>query len=153
VDRSILSPWPKSRWGAEPLTVPWLAVLQGVPWTDVIRNAPKVADGAKKLWNTVSGKPAQPQTPVASSEPNASLEAQVIVRLEARVASLEATVSEFHSQMLASSELIKALAEQNGQLVARVESNRVRMLWLSLAIAAIGGIAVVGVVLALQRAA
>lgn len=42
------------------MAIPWLVVLQSVPWTDVIRNAPKVADGAKKLWNTVNRKtPAQ----------------------------------------------------------------------------------------------
>ena len=32
--------------------------------------------------------------------------------------------------MLASSELIKALAEQNAQLVKRIEVNRKRTLWL-----------------------
>ena len=31
------------------MAIPWLTVLQAVPWGDVIRNAPKVADGAKKL--------------------------------------------------------------------------------------------------------
>ena len=34
----------------------WLAVLQLVPWSDVIKNAPKAADGAKKLWQSVRKK-------------------------------------------------------------------------------------------------
>ena len=135
------------------MPIPWLAVLQSVPWTDVIRNAPKVADGAKKLWNSVAGKPSQPQVPVAASVSNASPEAQAIAGLEARVASLEAAVSELHSQMLASSELIKALAEQNGQLVARVEVNRVRVLWLSSATAAAVIVAVASLILVLQNGA
>lgn len=135
------------------MPIPWLVVLQSVPWTDVIRNAPKVADGAMKLWKTVAGKPSQPQAPVVAPVSNASPEAQAIAGLEARVASLEAAVSEFHSQMLASSELIKALAEQNGQLVARVEVNRVRVLWLSSATAAAFIVAVASLVLALQDGA
>jgi hypothetical protein len=36
--------------------------------------------------------------------------------------------------MLASSELINALAEQNTELVKRVEANRVRLLWLSVSV-------------------
>jgi hypothetical protein len=135
------------------MPIPWLVVLQSVPWTDVIRNAPKVADGAKKLWNTVAGKPTQPQVPKAASIPNGSTEAQAIAGLEARVVSLEAFVSELHSQMLASSELIKALAEQNGQLVARVEANRVRTLWLSSALAFAAVVAVVSLVLVLRHGA
>jgi len=133
------------------MPIPWLVVLQSVPWTDVIRNAPKVADGAKNLWNMVAGKPAQPQVPTAASIPKGSTEAQAIAGLEARVVSLEASVSELHSQMLASSELIKALAEQNGQLVARVEANRVRTLWLSSALAVAAVVAVVSLVLVLRH--
>ncbi|MDP1927884.1 MAG: hypothetical protein Q8K62_05165, partial [Thiobacillus sp.] len=50
-------------------------------------------------------------------------------------AALETAVADLHGQMFASSELIKALAEQNAQLVKRVEANRVRMLWLTAATA------------------
>jgi hypothetical protein len=55
--------------------------------------------------------------------------------------------------MLASSELIKALAEQNGQLVARVEVNRVRVLWLSSATAAAALMSVASLVMVLQHGA
>ena len=43
---------------------------------------------------------------------------------------LEAAVADLHSQMLASSELIRELADQNAQLIQRIEINRVRVLWL-----------------------
>lgn len=135
------------------MPIPWLVVLQSVPWTDVIRNAPKVADGAKKLWNTVSGKPPQPPLRASAPVPDGSPETQAFSELETRVASLEAAVSDLHSQMLASSELIKALAEHNGQLVARIEANRVRMLWLSSAIAVTAIVAIVSLVMALQHGA
>ena len=47
-------------------------------------------------------------------------------------------MSDLHGQMLASSELIKELAEQNAQLVKRIEANRKRTLWLAAATLALG---------------
>ena len=40
------------------MAIGWLTVLQSVPWSDVVRNAPKVAAGAKKLWDNVANKSA-----------------------------------------------------------------------------------------------
>lgn len=108
----------------------WLTVLKMVPWSDVISNAPLVADGAKKLWKSVGKKPpmpAQPGSPVVQVES----ESQAVMLLQTRILTLEATTADLHSQMLASSELINALAEQNTQLVKRVEVNRTRVLWLA----------------------
>ena len=48
------------------MPVPWLAVLQSVPWSDVIKNAPKVADGARKLWSSVGGKSQAASPPEAA---------------------------------------------------------------------------------------
>jgi hypothetical protein len=58
--------------------------------------------------------------------------------LQAQVVALEAAVADLHSQLLASSELIKALAEQNALLIARAEAMRVRLRWMLAATAAIG---------------
>ena len=113
----------------------WLMVLQSVPWSDVIANAPKLADGAKKLWNAVARKPALPQQPITPAQPAASSDSPALAALETRAAALETAVSDLHGQMIASSELIQALAEQNAQLVKRIEANRVRMLWLTAATA------------------
>jgi len=106
-------------------------VLQSVPWSEVIANAPKLADGAKKLWNAVAGKPALPEQPASDGQAAVSPTSPALAALEARTIALEATVADLHGQMLASSELIKALAEQNAQLVKRIEANRIRMLWLT----------------------
>jgi cystathionine beta-lyase/cystathionine gamma-synthase len=117
----------------------WLTVLKSVPWSDVISNAPKVADGAKKLWNVVSRKPALPEVAVAHTNAHRpqSSDAPTLFALAARVAQIEAAAVDLHAQMVASSELIQALAEQNAQLIKRMEVYRVRVLCLSLATAAL----------------
>ena len=113
------------------MTVSWLTVLKLVPWTDVIKNAPAVADGAKKLWKSV-GKNTAVDTNEAPTTPASALstlpESQAIAMLERQIGTLEVTVGELHQQMLESSELIKALADQNTQLIKRVEVNR-RRIW------------------------
>lgn len=113
------------------MAIGWLTVLSQVPWTEVINNAPKVADGAKKLWKSVAGKSAGASASTGASQVPASAEALSPVAMEARIRELEGVVAELHTQMVASSELMKQLAEQNTQLVQRIEANRVRTLWLA----------------------
>lgn len=115
------------------MAIGWLSVLQAVPWSDVIANAPKVAEGAKKLWSAVARKPvpsAEDLTQPTEAEAM-SPHAQALAALDARVAAVETAAAQMHEQLLASSELIKALAEQNAQLVQRIEANRVRLAWLT----------------------
>jgi hypothetical protein len=123
------------------MPVPWLTVLQSVPWSEVIKNAPKVAEGARKLWNSVGKKP-RPDAVLEADLPAAASPAQAIGALESRVHGLETAITDLHAQMLASSELIKALADQNAQLIKRIETNRVRWLWLGAAVALVGAVAV-----------
>ncbi len=119
----------------------WLTVLTSVPWSDVIKNAPKVVDGSKKFWNAVAKKTHLKEISVSENKPS-------IVPESSAIASLETSVSDLQAQMLASSELIKTLAEQNTQLIKRIETNRIHMLWLS---AATGAIAVIfGLILAFR---
>lgn len=108
------------------MALPWLTILKTVPWTDVINNAPKVADGARKLWNTVAKKPASRPADAAGPSPQTGAEGDA-ARIQARIVSLEATTAELHAQMLASSEIIRSLAEQNAELVKGIEANRVRV--------------------------
>ena len=118
------------------MAIGWLTVLQSVPWTDVVRNAPKVAVGAKKLWNSVRKKPLSGASPVADA-PAASA-VQSVPMLALRIQELETDAADLQAQMVASSEVIKALADQNTQLIIRVETLRVRMLWLAWALAVVG---------------
>ena len=103
-------------------------VLSNIPWGQVIDNAPKVADGATRLWNSVGalrkkGAPAA-EAPVPAEE---GVPQTPVEQLRARAKALEIQVQHLSEQMQASSELIKALADQNAQLVQRVELNRVRL--------------------------
>ena len=129
------------------MAIPWLTVLQAVPWTEVIRNAPKVADGAKKLWSSVAGGPAQATVgggAMAQSRGDGSREG-----LQARVDALESTVAALHDQLLSSAELIKQLADQNTLLIQRVEANRarsVRMGWALAVVAVIAAFTMVAVI-------
>jgi len=103
------------------MAIAWLAA---VPWTEVIKAAPTVIENAKKLWNSVSKKPLPTSPPITTGEKILSNEAQAIVVLESRISDVEVHVGDLDTQMRASSELIKALADQNGQLISRIEANR-----------------------------
>jgi hypothetical protein len=128
------------------MAISLLAVLKSVPWSDVISNAPAVAEGARKLWNTVSKKPSG-----ASKQSGPSQDEAAEPALEARVGVLVSQVADLHAQMLASSKLIRALADQNGQLIARVEVLRRRILLLSVAMAATAVVAITGLAIAWIR--
>jgi hypothetical protein len=133
------------------MAVGWLTVLQMVPWSDVIKNAPKVADGAKKLWSAVGKKP----PPAAPAHPGSGVqlspEGQAISALQAHVLALESATQDLHEQMLASTELIKTLAEQNTQLIRRAEVNRIRLLLLGGVTAVVAVVAVIALTLVLSR--
>ena len=133
------------------MAIGWLTALKVIPWADVISTAPVVVDGAKKLWSSVGKKPAPPELAAVAPPPVSLPEARVIAALEARIAALEVEASDLHGQMLASSELIKALAEQNTQLISRIETSRVRLLWLAVATAATGLVAIGALVLTAMR--
>ncbi len=117
------------------MAVGWLTVLKLVPWVEVIKNAPAIAEGAKKLWAT-AGRPA----PAEGESPRARQTVEAgglteaappeLAALQAQLASAEDSVARLQEQMQASSALIKALAEQNAELVQRVELNRRRTVWL-----------------------
>jgi hypothetical protein len=133
------------------MAIGWLSIIQLVPWSDVLRNAPKVAEGAKKLWHTVSRKPPALDVPAANAQPARSPDAQAIALLQAQLAAAEAAISDLHDQMLESTELIKALADQNTQLIRRVEVNRIRVLWLAGITVVLAVIAAISLAMTLAR--
>ncbi len=129
------------------MAIGWMTVLNLVPWGEVIKNAPAVADGAKKLWDSVGKKaPADPDAPSP-----ALAEISPIAALQARLAAAEASVAQLQQQMLDSSQLIKALAEQNSELIRRVETNRVRVLWLAGLVLLFGAIAALNLAVTFAR--
>jgi len=125
------------------MAIGWLSILKAVPWTDVVSNAPKVADGAKKLWETVARKKSPSDVPTGTSATSTS-DTPTLAGLEARIAELAGDVGRLQKEMLDSSQLIKALADQNTQLIRRVY-------WLNRTLVAVGIVAVVSLALVLLR--
>ncbi len=138
------------------MAISWLTVLQAVPWSEVISNAPKVAESAKKLWAAVARKgdpvpsPVPPgATPIPEEPPDSA-----VAELQHKLVALESAVADLHAQMLASSQLVKELAEQNTQLIARIELNRRRTAWLVVAVALSAAVSIAfGLALVLPRGA
>ena len=127
------------------MAVGWMTVLKLVPWRDVIKNAPVIADGARRLWDTVGNKPPAAEGQAASGSSvvvAAGPQDTVALRaLRAQLAEAETSITQLQAQMQASSQLIKALAEQNAELVQRVERIRLRSWWLVGAVTLVGAIA------------
>ncbi len=132
------------------MAIPWLTLLKTVPWTEVIANAPLVANGAKKLWNSVSGHSARVEIPPAAHTAMPS-ENQAIAALQEELRALRITTAELHQKMLTSSELIKELAEQNTALIKRIEAYRVRLMGLSVAVAVLAVLTLASLGLVLGR--
>lgn len=120
------------------MPIPWLTVLQSVPWSDVVRNAPKVAAGAKKLWDNVAHKGAAAQDP---ADTTSTVEAEpTLLSLRADVMALRAASMRLQQQLAESSALVSELAEQNTQLIAGMDALRrkqKRMLWALWVVAAV----------------
>ena len=139
----------------------WFSILNKVPWSEVIGNAPAVAQGAKKLWSTVSGKlaetppapePAPESEPAVAAAPAEVFATQAQVdQLRSKLVAAEAATAELQRQMRTSSELINALAEQNTQLVARIQTLSRRLFWLAAAGAATGVVGLAGLAYLLWR--
>lgn len=120
----------------------WVAVLQMVPWGEVIKNAPKVADGAVKLWNSVSKKKADDTAGSESTEVLATADINALERLEYRLQEAQNSINDLQAQVVQSAEVIKELASQNAQLVTQIESNRkaVTVLGVVLALSILAGV-------------
>jgi hypothetical protein len=108
----------------EVMAAGWVTVLQMVPWGEVIKNAPKVADGAVKLWNSVSRKKIDGESDGAVTDVVLATDVTVVEKLNQRLYAAEHTISDLQAQVVQSAEVIKELASQNTQLVAQIESNR-----------------------------
>ena len=133
------------------MAIGWLSVLKTVPWGDVISNAPKVADGAKKLWSSVGRKIPAAQPGAPGADPDVPAPQPGLAELQLRLVAVEARAAELHEQMRTSSELIQALADQNTQLISSVQACRVRLRWLTVATLVLGLLAALGLALGLMR--
>jgi hypothetical protein len=89
-----------------------------------------------------------PETADVASPPRQPSEAEV---LAARIEVLAESLGNLSEQMQTSSALIKELADQNAQLVARIESNRSLLQRVALAASCIGALLLAAVAFLAMR--
>lgn len=94
-----------------------------IPWVDVLSNAPAIAQGAEKLWGTLTRKKAPRRE--GAADRNGALP-DSLAGLNARMEAMESLNAELQKEVQLSTELIKSLAQQNAQLVQVVDVLRVR---------------------------
>jgi len=104
-----------------------ITVLSNIPWGTVIDAAPRIAEGAGRLWEAARNL-RRPKTPDAQpSEAPDTPQVTETERLQTRVTELEATVQAMREQLQASAQVLKDLADQNALLVQRIEVARQRV--------------------------
>ncbi len=125
-------------------------VLANIPWSQVIEKAPKVLDGASRLWKTVANrkKTNANSADLAAQPASTATHAEI---LNIKIAELEENVRVLQDQIQESTELIKTLAEQNSQLIVRVELNRNRLTKLSMALAVLSAGCIAAIFYTLMR--
>ncbi len=102
------------------MPINWIAAFKIIPWTDVIAAAPTVARTARDLWRGMSkAKPAD----TGPSPENAGGGTSTP---EEELRALRAELTDTRAQLLSMSEVLRALAEQDEQLIAAIEVLRVR---------------------------
>lgn len=123
-----------------------ITVLSNVPWGQVIDAAPKVVDGATKLWNSVTKKKVNEELEnpaIAAKDP--------VEELKLHVDSLHEAINQLKGEMQEASALIKTLAEQNTALIHRVELNRQKLQRQTIALSAVSLLLVFAVAYLLFR--
>lgn len=113
------------------MAFPWVSLLMTVPWSKVIANAPEAAESAKRLWNSVAGKTPPPKAAPVSPAAEYMSEAEVLGQMQMEIDTLKAANVGLQKHMVESSKLITTLADQNAELVKRIEGHRIRLVWLS----------------------
>ncbi|MCD2516475.1 hypothetical protein LQ564_09140 [Massilia sp. G4R7] len=125
----------------------WWSVLKTVPWSDVINAAPQVATGARRLWDTVARKSNTAPGPPMEEAPQEDPFDTLFLRVDKN----EANLADLRTQMLQASEIIANLADQNAQLIAKMELARTRLLWLGVATGVSSILALVALALVMAR--
>lgn len=129
----------------------WWSVLKTVPWSEVISAAPQVATGARRLWDTVARKSAGAAGTMPDPFTQDDEQEDFFGTLVMRVEKNELSLADLRTQMLQASEIIANMADQNAQLIAKMDAARKRMRWLGLAAGASTILALVALSLVVAR--
>ena len=105
----------------------WLRMLKAVPWGEVLAAAPQVAGSARRLWETVGRRGAlEPGIDLGEAMAHAPIDEDIAI-LAARIEQQDATIAQLHGQVREATKVITELADQNAQLVARMQGARERL--------------------------
>ena len=129
----------------------WLKVLKSVPWSEVISAAPQVANGARRLWETVGRKGVMTPDPDFDETVTSMPVDDGIAMLAARVEQQDVAIAQLHDQVREASKLIAELADQNAQLIARLEAARERLTLVGVIAAGSGFVGILALILVLVR--
>jgi len=100
------------------MAINWIAAFKLIPWSDVVQAAPTIVRGARDLWMRTRKADARSARDGAAGQ--GQIEAEDTEHLVQRVTQLE-------SGQLEALALIDTLAGQSAQLVAALDSLRMRM--------------------------
>jgi uncharacterized coiled-coil protein SlyX len=129
----------------------WLKVLKSVPWGEVISAAPQVASSARRLWETVGRKGApMPNTELDEAVAHMPVD-DGLAMLAAQVEQQDIAIAQLHGQVREASKLIAELADQNAQLIAKLQAARERLTLVGFIAAASGVLGLVALALVLAR--
>ena len=105
---------------------PVLTVLYNLPWGAIVESAPKVAENASRLWESVKKRRSAPtaEDRVDSSTAPADRAPPDLAQLQSRVNALQAVITGLEDELRSSTVVIKDLADQNALLIERVERAR-----------------------------
>ena len=113
-------------------------LLAHIPWGQVVESAPKIAQGAGRLWESVKNRRSPP---AAETAPSGDAAPSPLQQLADQVQALEASVQDLQDQMQASAALSKQLAEQNALLVERMDRLQRQQRWQVAVLAGVSGAA------------
>jgi hypothetical protein len=105
---------------------PVLTVLSNLPWGAIVESAPKVAENASRLWESVKKRRSAPTAtdrvdPATASSDRAPPD---LAQLQSRVSELQSVITGLEDELRSSTVVIKDLADQNALLIERVERAR-----------------------------
>ena len=129
----------------------WLKMLKAVPWSEVIAAAPQLAGSARRLWETAARR-GVPEHGIDLGEAmaHAPIDEDIAI-LAARIEQQDATIVQLHGQVRDATKVITELADQNAQLVARMQSARERLTTITVVAAGSALLSVISLAIVLTR--
>ena len=101
------------------MAIPWVTVLQAIPWGQVIENAPKLVDGAQKLFFRLKKGEAPGSVvlnPSQDEDETARLQA-----LEKYVQENRLELQQLHQNLSDTADLLNNLTGQNAKMVGEID--------------------------------